>query len=83
VYYTQKDSDAADASAWLSQSLLPQSQDRMACPKSGLKPESATVGGLLKDVGDYCFYNYDLGDCWIHSTYGGEGIIRGRIRWKD
>mmetsp|Transcript_15353 Transcript_15353/g.23012 ORF Transcript_15353/g.23012 Transcript_15353/m.23012 type:complete len:458 (-) Transcript_15353:127-1500(-) len=66
VYYTQKDTDAADGSTWLSQSLLPQSQDRMAGPKSGLKPESATVGGLLKDVGDYCFYNYDLGDCWIH-----------------
>jgi len=66
VYYTQKDTDAADATAWLSQSFLPSSQDRMAGPKSGLKPESATLGDLLKNVGDYCFYTYDLGDCWIH-----------------
>lgn len=66
MYYTQKDTDAADATAWLSQSFLPSSQDRMAGPKSGLKPESATLGDLLKNVGDYCFYTYDLGDCWIH-----------------
>lgn len=66
VYYTQKDTDASDATAWLSRSLLPQSQDGFAGAKNGLKPESATLGDLLKNVGDYCFYNYDLGDCWIH-----------------
>ena len=64
VYYTQKDSDAADATSWLSPSLL--SEDPYAGPKSGLKPESATLGDLLRNVGDYCFYNYDLGDGWIH-----------------
>ena len=66
MYYTQKDSDAADAAAWLSRSLLPPSQDPYAGPKSGVKPESATLGDLLNDVGDYCFYNYDLGDGWVH-----------------
>jgi len=66
VYYTQKDTDAADATAWLSRSLLPQSEDPYAGPKRGLKPENATLGDILHDVGDYCFYNYDLGDGWIH-----------------
>eukprot|EP00574_Skeletonema_japonicum_P014456 CAMPEP_0201732992 /NCGR_PEP_ID=MMETSP0593-20130828/30349_1 /ASSEMBLY_ACC=CAM_ASM_000672 /TAXON_ID=267983 /ORGANISM="Skeletonema japonicum, Strain CCMP2506" /LENGTH=455 /DNA_ID=CAMNT_0048226065 /DNA_START=8 /DNA_END=1375 /DNA_ORIENTATION=+ len=64
TYYTQKDTDAADARSWLSPSLLP--QDPYAGPKRGLKPENATLGDLLKKVGDYCFYNYDLGDGWIH-----------------
>mmetsp|Transcript_7133 Transcript_7133/g.16215 ORF Transcript_7133/g.16215 Transcript_7133/m.16215 type:complete len:513 (+) Transcript_7133:34-1572(+) len=30
------------------------------------KPEDATIGDLLKEVGDRCIYNYDLGDCWYH-----------------
>uniref|UniRef100_A0A7S1KMC9 MYND-type domain-containing protein n=1 Tax=Stephanocyclus meneghinianus TaxID=29205 RepID=A0A7S1KMC9_STEMN len=29
-------------------------------------PEKATIGELLKQVGDRCLYNYDLGDCWYH-----------------
>ncbi|KAL7539369.1 hypothetical protein ACHAXR_009216 [Thalassiosira sp. AJA248-18] len=30
------------------------------------RPEDATIGDLLKEVGDRCLYNYDLGDCWYH-----------------
>ena len=31
-----------------------------------LKPEDATIGDLLRFVGDCCTYNYDLGDCFYH-----------------
>ncbi|KAL7544911.1 hypothetical protein ACHAWF_008280 [Thalassiosira exigua] len=66
VYYTQKDSDAADASAWLSPSLMPRGHDKFHGARNGSDPESATLGMLLKDVGDTCIYNYDLGDGWKH-----------------
>lgn len=29
-------------------------------------PEKTSIGDLLKNVGDRCVYNYDLGDCWYH-----------------
>ena len=30
------------------------------------KPEDETIGGLLKEAGDKCVYNYDLGDNFYH-----------------
>ena len=29
-------------------------------------PEEATIGDLVKKVGDTCLFTYDLGDCWYH-----------------
>mmetsp|Transcript_31292 Transcript_31292/g.91646 ORF Transcript_31292/g.91646 Transcript_31292/m.91646 type:complete len:586 (+) Transcript_31292:264-2021(+) len=29
-------------------------------------PESATIGDLLRKVGQQCLYTYDLGDSWFH-----------------
>ena len=79
VYYTQKDSDAADATAWLSRSLLPPSQDPYAGPKSGLKPESATLGDLLNYVGDHCFYNYDPTNVWSYDPQAAANITSTQI----
>mmetsp|Transcript_3102 Transcript_3102/g.6830 ORF Transcript_3102/g.6830 Transcript_3102/m.6830 type:complete len:447 (+) Transcript_3102:197-1537(+) len=58
TFYVQQDSQASDAMHIGSNGVL-----RGA---TLLKPEDATIGDLLKETGDKCIYNYDLGDCFYH-----------------
>mmetsp|Transcript_27861 Transcript_27861/g.51301 ORF Transcript_27861/g.51301 Transcript_27861/m.51301 type:complete len:448 (+) Transcript_27861:148-1491(+) len=58
TFYVQQDSQASDAMHIGSNKKL---------RGATLKPEDATIGDLLKETGDKCVYNYDLGDCFYHS----------------
>ena len=57
VVYLQEDTQATD--------LMHASRDHVdGWPTE--PPESATIGDLLREVGQQCLYTYDLGDSWYH-----------------
>ena len=56
IHYLQADTTSSDAMH--AHKIVDEEYQR--------RPENATIGDLLKRVGDRCVYNSDLGDCFYH-----------------